>query len=121
MLILAAATGFMAQRWVKRNFSRSPEEVELRRQQRIAKREKKLVAAKKKRATGESSGMLARGLKFIALLRTLIAALPSAWVNSLPGVLRIKAASGQQQAPTAQSPASVSTRAQYDGAGIKAR
>jgi hypothetical protein len=119
MLILAAATGFMAQRWVKRNFSRSPEEVELRRQQRIAKREKKLGATRRKRATDKSSGILARGLKVIALVRTFIAEMPTAWVNALPGILRIKAASGQQS-PTAQSPASVSPRARYDG-GIKAR
>lgn len=119
MLILATGAGFMAQRWVRHNFSRSPEEIELRRQKRIAKREKKLAEIKKKRATEDRPGIMANGLKLIALVRTLIAALPSAWVHSLPGILRIKAASSS--APSQAQAQAVPTQTRYDGAGLKAR
>lgn len=119
MLILAGGTGFLAQRWIHRNFSRSPEEVELRRRQRIIKRQKKLEAAKKKRASGESSGIVARGLKAIALVRTFIAAMPSAWVDSLPSILHAKAVASGQNAPQPQ--ASVPTNTRYTGAGTQFR
>lgn len=120
MLILAAGAGFMLQRWVKHNFSRSPEEIELRRQKRIAKREKKLADIKKKRASGDRPGIMANGLKLIALVRTLIAALPSSWIHSLPGILRTKAAASSP-AGQAQAQQAASTPTRYDGAGLKAR
>jgi len=62
MLIAALGAGVAAERWVTRNFSRTPEEIELRRQRRIARHEQKLAKARRKAATGESSGLLGRGL-----------------------------------------------------------
>lgn len=138
MLTAAVVAGFVAQRWVKRNFSRTPEEIEMRRKERLAKREQKLAAARKKRAAGGSdrSGLVAQGLKLIALLRTLIAALPSTWVNALPGILRTKAAtpdkvSVQPQAQAgaqsltagAQPPAAAQSpqKTPYNGANAKVR
>lgn len=116
MLLLAAGAGFVAQNWFRRKLSRSPEDVELRRQQRLAKREKKLHKARRQRATGDRSGIIGSGLKMAAMLRTIIAALPNAWVNSLPSIARAKVAAE----PTMKyRPAS--THARYHGAGTQAR
>lgn len=117
MLIAAGGVGFMAHRWVKRNFSRSPEEVELRRQKRLARQQKKIAQARRKAATGSSTGMLGQGLKLIALLRALLTALPSSWVNSLPGLAHAKIAADQNKTPVApKAPAPI--RMPHDGAGF---
>lgn len=113
MLLAAAGTGFFAQRWVKRNFSRTPEEIELRRKRRIARHEEKLARRRRKSATGESSGILGRGLKLIAMVRALIAALPSSWVNALPVMAHSKAAAAQPIVTPVATP--------YDSTGTQAR
>lgn len=117
MLALAAGAGFIAQRWVKRTFSRSPEDIELRRQKRLARHEKKLAKARRQRKTGDKSGILGSGLKIAAILRTIIAALPSSWVNSLPSIARAKV-----EAEQAASPMSATTHARrYPSAGTQFR
>ena len=95
MLLAAAGAGFFAQRWVKRNFSRTPEEIELRRKRRVARHQEKLARTRRKAATGESSGVIGRGLKLIAMMRALIAAMPSSWVNALPIMAHSKATAAQ--------------------------
>ena len=116
MLLAAAGAGFFAQRWVKRNYSRTPEEIELRRKRRIARHEEKLARKRRKAATGESSGILGRGLKLIAMVRALIAALPSSWVNALPIMANSKVAAAQP-APVVVAPVATP----YDGTGTQAR
>lgn len=113
MLLAAAGVGFLTQRWVKRNFSRTPEEIELRRKRRVARHEQKLARAQRKAATGESAGIVGRGIKLIAMLRAIIAALPSSWVNALPSLANSKAAAAQP-APVVVTP----MPRPYDGAGF---
>ena len=115
MLLAAAGTGFFVQRWVKRNFSRTPEEIELRRKRRVARQEEKLARTRRKAATGESSGVIGRGIKAIAMIRALIAALPSSWVNALPSLANSKAAAAQP--PIVVAPVATP----YDGTGTQAR
>jgi hypothetical protein len=116
MLIAAMGVGVLAQRWVQRNFSRTPEEIELRRQRRIARHEQKLAKARRKAATGESAGVIGRGLKAIAMIRAIIVALPSSWVNALPSLARSKAAAAEVP-PVVVSP----IPRPYDSAGTQAR
>ena len=117
MLLAAAGVGFFTHRWLKRNFSRTPEEIELRRKRRVARHEQKLAQARRKAATGESSGIIGRGLKLIAMLRAIIAALPSSWVNALPSLAVSKAAAAQPAPVVVTAP----VPGPYDSAGTQVR
>ena len=79
----------------------------------MARHEQKLARAQRKAATGESAGIVGRGIKLIAMLRAIIAALPSSWVNALPSLANSKAAAAQP-APVVVTP----MPRPYDGAGF---